>query len=388
VKHTAALALVAILAGAAVASAEGPGPVPPEPAARAAWAERWIDDWIAGKHADPALFDRARLLKRARDEAPPGESGAAFENRLGVLVESAYYSFAPLDAQPDPSVRYRLPFPLDVPRFLVQGVGGAVSHQGVHRYAFDFAMPVGSDVLAARAGTVARVRDGFGKGGLDPGFVGKDNTVYVLHDDGTFATYTHLQKGIPVREGDRVAPGGRIGASGQSGFSGAPHLHFAVYRRNAASTVETVPIRFGVGSAVGFVPKEREFYGGSRRRTVQLAVTAEGHPCDENNPLRLVKGGETALSVSLVAPGGAAQDVTHDTRTRYLAPTAWSVNVDAQGVVRGTPSPDYAAAQSLLPPHLRSAGTGWGVVVVTHEDAESGRYGFASVPVLIGDGAR
>jgi hypothetical protein len=59
------------------------------------------------------------------------------------------------------------------------------------------------------------------------------------------------------------------------------------------------------------------------------------------------------------------------------------VVVDGEGVVTASPTPDYAAAIRRMP--AGQAQIGWGVVVVSHEDAAAGRYGFASVPVVVRD---
>ena len=66
----------------------------------------------------------------------------------------------------------------------------------------------------------------------------------ILHDDGTYAVYAHLNwNSIRVTPGDRVAAGEYIADSGNTGFSSGPHLHFAVLR-NFGMRVESVPVRF------------------------------------------------------------------------------------------------------------------------------------------------
>jgi len=346
--------------------------------------------WIAEHHANPADYDEARIAREIAEGAPAHESPDAFSERVANAMQATFQSFAPFGAVPDPSVRYRLPFALDVPRYLVQGNDGKLTHQGVERFAFDFAMPVGSQVLAARDGVAARVTDGFEEGGFDPKFADKANTVLVLHADGTFAAYTHLRAGIAVKEGQSVKRGDPIGWSGQTGFAAGPHLHFSVYRRiPMAPFVESVPIRFGVGKPEGFVPTEGEFYGGQPRQSVEMRITADGQPCDDAHPLRLARGASARLGVTIVGPGGAPLDVTRAAQTRFLAPTAWSVVVDDHGVVTASPTPDFAAALLRLPAAQRPAhSTDWGIVIVSHEDAARGRYGFASVPVLIREAKR
>src|SRR3546814_10475637 len=64
------------------------------------------------------------------------------------------------------SYPYAFPFGGSEPRRLVQGVDGAFTHSGRSRYAFDFEMPKGTPIVAARAGIVLLVIDGYGDGGI------------------------------------------------------------------------------------------------------------------------------------------------------------------------------------------------------------------------------
>lgn len=352
--------------------------------------ERWVAAWAKHFHDPPDRFDAKALALAAKAGAQPHESREAYFERLARELGIAHYAFAPIGAMHDDSTRYRLPFPLDSPRMLTQGENGPITHQGREAFTFDFAMPVGSPVLAARDGTVARVRDGFTEGGLDAKYVMRANDVVVLHTDGTFAIYTHLSKGIPVREGQVVKQGDELARSGNTGLTAGPHLHFGVYERDVSASAISVPIRFGVGSPKGFVPQQNQFYGGKPKQTVGLVVTTGGGAAlSEQNPLRLAKGGKASLAVSMAAPGALPEDVTRAAATRYFAPTGWSLVVDPTGDVTASPTPDYAAAIAKLDPASSPPGsTSWGVVVVSYEDAAKGRFGFASVPVLIDDGSK
>jgi murein DD-endopeptidase MepM/ murein hydrolase activator NlpD len=159
---------------------------------------------------------------------------------------------------------------------LAQGVGGAQSHQGANRYSFDFSMPEGTPVLAARSGVVVFVKDGFERSGLDPALQQQANTVVVLHEDESFASYGHLLPGIEVRVGQRVERGEQLGRSGATGYAAGPHLHFqvgmALERYDDRFTMPvrfdddrvSVPIRFDDGSAEGIVPEEGRRYGPAR----------------------------------------------------------------------------------------------------------------------------
>lgn len=124
--------------------------------------------------------------------------------------------------------------PLDQPQaaaHIDQGFDGGFSHQDAeNRYALDFAAPVGTPVLAARAGIVMQVQDGFHGSGVNYARdAGRANFIRILHDDGSMALYAHLAEGgIHVRRGQTVRAGQRIGLSGNTGYSTAPHLHFSV----------------------------------------------------------------------------------------------------------------------------------------------------------------
>jgi murein DD-endopeptidase MepM/ murein hydrolase activator NlpD len=142
-------------------------------------------------------------------------------------------------------------------------VGGSFSHTGPYTYSFDFQMPAGTLVLAARAGVVVRVIEIFTRGGPSPGLRDQANLVTVRHADGTFGEYVHLcPHCVLVREGDRVEAGQPLARSGQTGFTSEPHLHFMVWKATADGQFETVPIRFDDGSVEGFVPRQDLSYGG------------------------------------------------------------------------------------------------------------------------------
>lgn len=138
---------------------------------------------------------------------------------------------------------YAMPVAADVDS-IVQGFGGGFSHtdpQNLH--AIDFAVPEGTAVLAARAGTVMQVVDDHAGGGLDrDAYVHRANHVRVLHEDGSMAVYAHLKpRGARVRPGQAVEVGEHIADSGNTGFSSGPHLHFVV-QLNTGMALESVPV--------------------------------------------------------------------------------------------------------------------------------------------------
>jgi murein DD-endopeptidase MepM/ murein hydrolase activator NlpD len=186
----------------------------------------------------------------------PAEPG-----RGGRLRASERVVIGSLRTVPDPSARYALPFGGSEPCEVGQGVDGGVTHVGIFRYAFDFTMPVGTPVLAARTGTVAKVIDGFTKGGVTESMKHQGNAVIVAHSDGTMASYGHLSPGIPVREGQRVEVGQRLGLSGATGYARGPHLHFHVGKILEDVEGVTIPIRFDDGTREGYVPQPNRSYG-------------------------------------------------------------------------------------------------------------------------------
>ncbi len=155
-----------------------------------------------------------------------------------------------------PHKPYRIPYAQATRYPVTQAYPDAVTHQTPDSaYAVDFAMPVGTDIFAAREGVVFVVAAKNYRGGLDTSRQGADaNVVQILHDDGTWAVYAHLNRSsIRVRPGDRVRRGELIAESGNTGYSTGPHLHFAVIR-NAGMQLVSVPIEFEGPNSTPVVP--------------------------------------------------------------------------------------------------------------------------------------
>lgn len=151
-----------------------------------------------------------------------------------------------------PRALYLLPWEAGVERYCVQGTNGIVSHFGINRFSWDFLMPEGSQVLAARGGKVVKVIDTHERRGTDA----PNNLVAIDHGDGTEGSYLHLRKGgARVKVGQVVAQGELIAESGNVGRSLTPHLHFHVRRGR-----ETIPISFADVPAFGGVPQGGFFY--------------------------------------------------------------------------------------------------------------------------------
>jgi murein DD-endopeptidase MepM/ murein hydrolase activator NlpD len=94
----------------------------------------------------------------------------------------------------------------------------------------------GTEVLAARFGTVVEVADRFDGIGL------RSNVVVIEHADGSRAHYAHVRfRGVVVKVGDRVDQGQLIAYSGMVGQTIYPHLHFVVMNHDGTASL---PISF------------------------------------------------------------------------------------------------------------------------------------------------
>ncbi|MBC2863868.1 M23 family metallopeptidase [Streptomyces mexicanus] len=86
----------------------------------------------------------------------------------------------------------------------------------------DFAVPIGTNVVAAHGGTV--VKAGPNGGGDGPAY---GNAIVIKHADGLYTQYAHLSR-IDVKVGQVVSTGQHIALSGNTGNTTGPHLHFEV----------------------------------------------------------------------------------------------------------------------------------------------------------------
>lgn len=310
-----------VFAAAVLLAAGAVGAAPPEPVE--AWVRRNVETWLSRTHHPRQIVDADALAAEAARRKAAGATPAALSSWLGGELGRAENAFAPAGAQHDDATLYSLPFDPVYPRVLIQGPGGRLSHTGVH--AFDFVMPLGTPVLAAREGKVAQVVDGFRRGGLDPALTG--NHVFVLHADGSFGIYLHLEPGIPVKVGQRVERGDLLGRSGNTGFTAGPHLHFAVARVGPDGlTRTTIPIRFGSPGSPGFVPKVEDFVGSPPRPTLDLAISVEGRSPQADGTVLVRRGDRLRLRVEARPKAGPARDVSAHPRLEVVSMTPWSLD--------------------------------------------------------------
>lgn len=308
--------------------------------AREAKVRAWVEGNLRAWHWNLPRDEVERIVREAADRVRLGHSSDQLQDWVSAELRTVFYSFAKRGASHDEGVRYALPYDAKIPRLVSQGVGGKLTHHdGPNQYAFDFLMPIGAPVLAAREGVVARVEDGFALGDASHA-----NSVYLLHDDGTYAIYTHLAPGSTVAEGQRVSKGEPIGKSGDTGQDSGPHLHFAVMRLEWDGRRRSLPIQFRLGGQ-DFVPKEKEFWGAPWQPTVQLRVAVDGKPSDPAVRIPLRRGAAAQLSVEARLRSGRVLDVSADAKTRFESLTLWSVSVDGSGRATAKPSPGFERAQ-------------------------------------------
>jgi len=136
---------------------------------------------------------------------------------------------------------YILPYPVGASYPLLQTYCGPQNHRNDNQLAYDFTIPFGDPVIAARAGIVRRVTEHFADNDTNRA---NHNHLFIEHSDGTTAFYAHLvQDSVLPEVGDRVAQGELIAQSGTSGGTVAV-LHFGVYC--------TWPVQGGNDVAINF----------------------------------------------------------------------------------------------------------------------------------------
>lgn len=126
------------------------------------------------------------------------------------------------------------------PRRLNPVTGRIAPHKGV-----DFAIPVGTPVLAVGDGEVIVAKRSGGAG----------NYVAIRHGRQYMTRYMHMKK-LLVKPGEKVKRGDRIGLSGSTGRSTGPHLHFEIWINNQAVN----PLTAKLPRMEGLTGKDRSAY--------------------------------------------------------------------------------------------------------------------------------
>ncbi|MFB6849757.1 M23 family metallopeptidase [Streptomyces sp. NPDC056373] len=186
------------------------------------------DTTAASGAASAVQAQAAAQAKVAKAEAAKAEKAAAAKK--AAEKKAAAKKAAAKKAKPswiDPVKKYTLSA-----SFAQNGGMWAHKHSGQ-----DFAVPSGTQVLAAHGGTV--VKAGGNGAGDGPAY---GNAIVIKHGNGTYSQYAHLSK-VEVRVGQIVKTGQEIARSGNTGNSSGPHLHFEIRTTpNYGSAVD--PVKF------------------------------------------------------------------------------------------------------------------------------------------------
>lgn len=147
--------------------------------------------------------------------------------------------FTPPDQSP-----YRMPYGIGTAHTMFQGncpPDPTWGHFGM--FAYDFWMPLGTPLYAARDGTVIWANAQYHVGDHTPGH---ENNLLIQHADGTVMRYGHLTfDGIVVAVGDLVRQGDLVAHSGDTGNSGGPHLHVDLLADSmSVAKTNTLPLTF------------------------------------------------------------------------------------------------------------------------------------------------
>jgi MYXO-CTERM domain-containing protein len=119
------------------------------------------------------------------------------------------------------------------------------SHTGMDAWAWDFGMPVGSDVHAPADGVVRLVKMDSSQGGCDGAYANDANYVVVDFGDGTEALLMHLQQNsTDLQVGDVVAQGDVVGRVGLTGWVCGAHLHFQIQETCSSWWCQSIPAEF------------------------------------------------------------------------------------------------------------------------------------------------
>ena len=171
-----------------------------------------------------------------------------------------------LNRNPEVQRGYRLPF-VNKEVQISQGNNGPWSHFAFEvfrdpegempsvnwdlSFSVDFAVPLGTRVLAARdcviKASMNRSKQCYEGTDLERGLRTLVNWIFVDHEDGTSGCYSHLASdSIWMKNGTRIKQGQPIARTGRSGWIGpTPHLHFCVIDDTVRDVgLATLPVVF------------------------------------------------------------------------------------------------------------------------------------------------
>jgi murein DD-endopeptidase MepM/ murein hydrolase activator NlpD len=123
-------------------------------------------------------------------------------------------------------------YTIPVPKSLLQRIDRTSSpvHFGSLRNAVDLIVPQSTPVFAAADGVVTFVHDNCNIGGPSPPYWNCTNFIAIMHSNGEYSRYDHLEYGsAKVMVGQQVHAGQEIAKVGMTGYTYIPHLHFHLF---------------------------------------------------------------------------------------------------------------------------------------------------------------
>jgi len=181
--------------------------------------------WDLDLRRDLHRGDVVQVLYEQPEAGEPVVLAATFISQPGTAAERRYAAYryqAPGDRFPS----YWTEDGTEVPRRLIDGpledyeqVSSLLKDRPTHE-GMDFKTPVGTPVVAPRAGKVTQVNWNHAANG---------NCVEVRYGDGVLAKFLHLNENR-VKAGESVSAGQTLGLSGNTGRSTGPHLHYQLER--------------------------------------------------------------------------------------------------------------------------------------------------------------
>ncbi|MFC8620107.1 M23 family metallopeptidase [Micromonospora purpureochromogenes] len=176
--------------------------------------------------------DAARADRSARESATPVAPSAS-PTTAGPTASPSATPTRKATPKPKPTVRKTTK---PKPSWVIPMAGAEITscygqRWGTLHAGIDFAMPAGTPIRAAAAGTVVKAGDaGDGYG----------NSVFIDHGTGYLTHYAH-QSSLKVGVGDKVSAGEVIGYEGSTGDSTGPHLHFEVHKGQMWNQIDPAP---------------------------------------------------------------------------------------------------------------------------------------------------
>ena len=185
---------------------------------------------LFGMHSTVALPTRFALVPGTTPQVltvlVPDYPNYSF--RYSPIVDLGVYT----GRRPDSSIVYVVPF---------QASTDTIRFRQKFKYQYAAALPPGTPIVAARAGTVALIHQDKKSARQRQ----QGNRIFIYHADGTYGSYENLlPNSVLVHVGQQVKPGELLAYSGRNKYE--PNFWYAVVYLTATG-VEAAPVNFQPG---------------------------------------------------------------------------------------------------------------------------------------------